>query len=429
MLPRYLCPRTPNGLTMTEPRSSADDLRAASKLAVSATDAVTEAVEAIHRAILSGPAVLGAPLSPVAKLFTSAAYGHIRRITRVVGLGVDTALSQLAPLLGDYAPGFARDAAVAALNGVAGDRLADSGNPLAIQPRLRRDGKTFTCDDLDKVPDLGPRPLVLVHGSSMSDRQWRRNGHDHGAALARDLGYTPLYLHYNSGLHVSTNGRALATLLEQLVAAWPVPIDSLALIGHSMGGLVARSACHIAELEEHAWRAQLGKLVCLGTPHHGAPLERGGSWLEALFGTSHFSAPLAKLAQVRSAGVTDLRYGLVLDEHWQGRDRFARAADPRSSLALPTGVACYALAGTIASAARATAPADATRQAPPPTRTADGETTRLPGDGMVPVQSALGHHPTFDLGFPAAHQHIAFGTNHLGLLEGGVYDVLRDWMG
>ena len=388
---------------MPDPKS-ADDLRAASQLAVSATEAVTAAVEALHHTILSGPALLGAPLSPIAKLVTSATYGHIRRLTRIVGVGVDAALTQLAPMLGEYAPGPARDAAVAALNGVAGDILQSSGNALAIDARFRRDGATLSLDALHLLPDLGPKPLVLLHGSSMSDRQWLRGGHDHGAALARDLGYTPIYFFYNSGLHISTNGRTLAALLDRLVAAWPVPVTSLTLLGHSMGGLIARSACHVAE--SHPWRSKLTKLVCIGTPHHGAPLERGGAWLQALLGASRYSSPLARLAQVRSAGVTDLRYGLVLDEHWHDRDRFALGADPRARLALPVSVACYALAGT----------------------TARDASDTLSGDGLVPVASALGHHPTLGLDFPAAHQHIAYATNHLALLERGVYDVIHDWL-
>ena len=95
----------------------------------------------------------------------------------------------------------------------------------------------------------------------MSDLQWTRDGHDHGAALARDLAYTPVYLHYNSGLHVSVNGRVFAEQLESLVQRWPVPLTELVLIGHSMGGLVARSACHYAAVARHQWLQRVDKLV------------------------------------------------------------------------------------------------------------------------------------------------------------------------
>jgi triacylglycerol esterase/lipase EstA (alpha/beta hydrolase family) len=180
----------------------------------------------------------------------------------------------------------------------------------------------------------GERLLVLMHGSSMGEGAWQRKGHDHGRALATDAGFMPLYLRYNSGLHISKNGCGFAALLEQLVAAFPRPIDEIVLLAHSMGGLIARSACVIGEAEGHAWRQKLHTLVTLGTPHHGAPFERGGNWIDILLGVSRYSAPLASLGKLRSACVTDLRYGNVLDTDWQGRARFANSGDTRSPLSL-----------------------------------------------------------------------------------------------
>jgi pimeloyl-ACP methyl ester carboxylesterase len=249
----------------------------------------------------------------------------------------------------------------------------------------------------------------------MNDLQWRRQGHDHGAALAKDLGFTSVYLHFNSGLHVSTNGRELAGLLERLVAEWPVPLDELVILAHSMGGLVARSACHYGEASAHAWRPALSKLVGTGCPHHGAPLERGGSWVDVLLGISRYSAPLARLGKIRSAGVTDLRFGCVLDEHWEGRDRFARAADPRRLLELPRGVECYAIAATLSAEKEGAKP----------------HSRQLRWDGLVPVDSALGRHerPELTLGFPEAHQWIAYGAGHLDLLSrADVYERIRSWL-
>ena len=119
------------------------------------------------------------------------------------------------------------------------------------------------------------------------------------AALARDLGFTPIYLRYNSGRHVSENGRDLAALLERLEAEWPAPIEELAIVGYSMGGLVARSACHAGEAASHGWRDRLRTLVCLGTPHHGSPLERWGNLVDRLLGVSRYSAPFARLGKIR----------------------------------------------------------------------------------------------------------------------------------
>jgi hypothetical protein len=391
------------------------DLRGASRLAIEATNAVADVVEAMHHGIAAGPAVLGRPLERPVRLVTRPVFGSIRGVTRLVGTAIDVALAGLAPLvaplLREREP-WGREALVAALNGVLGDHLAESRNPLAIEMRLRSGGRALELDaEALRVafPQATRKLLVLVHGSCVSDRQWSRQGHDYGAALARDLGFTPIYLHYNTGLHTSVNGRAFAELLEQVVAAWPVPIDALVLLAHSMGGLVARSACHLGEAEGHAWRERLRALVCLGTPHHGAPLERGGHWIDLLLGASRYSAPLARLGKIRSAGVTDMRHGNVLDEDWMGHDRFAHRRDGRVPLALPQGVRCYAIAGTTAAHAAG----------------------RRRSDGLVSVESALGVHARQELtlGFPEAHRWIAYGTNHLELLSRPeVYAKLRSWL-
>jgi hypothetical protein len=391
-------------------RKNGDDLRAAAKLVVDATRGVTDLVEEMHVTIASGPAILGRPLRLPTRAVTAVTYGATRGITRLVGLGIDTLVAQLTPVLGESEPGPQREAIVSALNAVLGDHLDATGNPLAISMVLRSKGKALRLerDALRAAsPYAGGKVLVLVHGSGMNDRQWTLHGHDHGTALARDLGYTPVYVHYNTGLHVSTNGRRLATLLDDLVRAWPTPVEEVCILAHSMGGLVARSACLVADADvgRFAWRSKLRDLVFLGTPHHGSPLERGGNLADVLLGLTPYSAPLGRLARIRGAGVTDMRFGYVLDEHWMGRARFARADDPRHDLTLPEGVSCYAVAGTTAS--------------------------RL-GDGLVPVDSALGRHarPDLTLRFPPSHQWIAADTGHLELLHRPeVYEKIRGWLG
>jgi pimeloyl-ACP methyl ester carboxylesterase len=393
-------------------RSHVEDLRGASRLAIEATRGVMALVEAMHVTIASGPAILGQPLATPAKLATGLVYGAIKGVTQLVGAGIDVALAQLGPLLGASAPGFEREVVLAALNGVLGDYLEQEGNPLAIQMQLRHGGEPVELIPAGvsrAIPQASAKIVVLVHGSCMAESQWLRGGHDHGASLARDLGYTPIYVHYNSGLHISTNGRYLAGLLEELLAAWPVAPEQIVLLGHSMGGLVARSAAHLGDAAGHAWRAALRALVTLGTPHHGAPLERGGNWIDLLLGVSRYSAPLGRLGRIRSAGITDLRFGNVLDEHWQGRDRFALTADDRRPLALPTDVRCYAIAGTLSTEA--------------------GDRSR--SDGMVPVASALGMHATHEhtLAFPEAHRSIAVGTGHIDLIGAeSVYATIKSWL-
>jgi pimeloyl-ACP methyl ester carboxylesterase len=394
-------------------RSAVDDLRGASRLAVEATRSVTDLVEAMHQNIGGGPAILGRPLAGITRLLTGPIYAGIHGVTRLVGGGIDLALGKLAPLIGESAPGFEREAVLAALNGVLGDYLDETGNPLAIEMRLRHGGHPLALEKQAlraAFPQVTGRLVVLVHGSCLNDRHWTRQGHDHGAALARDLGFTPVYLHYNSGLHISTNGRAFAGMLEKLVAAWPVPLDELVIAGHSMGGLVSRSACHAGEDAGHAWRRKLSALVCLGSPHHGAPLERAGHWFERLLDVSRYSAPLARLGKIRSAGVTDMRFGNVLDEHWEGNDRFARVGDARMRLKLPDGVNCYAIAGS---------------------KTLEKTRGKYASDGLVPVASALGAHrkQELTLEFPKAHQWIGVGTGHLELLSRTeVYEKIRSWL-
>ncbi len=397
---------------MGKTRNQVDDLRGASRLAVEATKGITDLVEAMHHTIGGGPAVLGRTLEVPTRILTAPVYGSIRAVTRLVGGRIDAALAQLAPLLGETRARPEHEAILAVLNGVLGDYLRETNNPLAIEMRFRHEGRELVLarEELRAaIPHAGGKLLVLVHGSCLNDLQWNRRGHDHGAALARDLGVAPVYLHYNSGLHISTNGRAFAEVLEDLVTQWPARIDELVILGHSMGGLVARSACHYGELARHAWRQSLGKLICLGSPHHGAPLERGGNWIDVLLGMTRYSAPLARLGQIRSAGVTDMRFGNVLDEHWQGRGRFEPGPDRRVPLALPDGVSCYAIAAT----------------------TTAEPAARLASDGMVPVDSALGRcdRAALTLGFPDAHRWIAFGTGHLDLLDRPeVYAKIRSWL-
>ncbi len=392
-------------------RSHGDDLRGASQLAVEATRGVSELVQAIQIESAAGPAFLGRPLEGPAKLVTGIVHGMVRGITSVVGATIDVALERLAPVLGASVPGAEREAILGALNGVLGDYLVETKNPLAIPMRLRSGGHALelTPEALRAAfPAATGTLVVLLHGSCATDLMFLRNSHDHGVAIAADLGASPIYVHYNSGLHISANGRELAGLLEQLVAAWPVAVTQLVLVGHSMGGLVARSACHVGEEADHSWRGRVDALVTLGAPHHGAPLERGGSWVHLLLGVSRFSAPFARLARVRSAGITDLRYGNVLDEHWEGRDRFDVHDDPRNLIALPEGVRCFALAGSLSSEPTAT----------------------LRGDGMVPVDSALGEHatPALALAFPAVNKRILFSTGHLDLLDPPAYEIIRAWL-
>jgi hypothetical protein len=386
------------------------DLVGLNRLATDVTAELTDLAEALHHNIAASPGIRGTRMQERTSAIAGLVYESVREVTRLVGGTTDVILAQLAPVL-DEKSSQEREAVLAALNGMMGDYLAATSNPLAISMRLRRNGQPLTLKRQAlsaAVPPPRDKLLVLVHGLCMNDLQWTRKGRDFGAALARDLGYTPVHLHYNSGLHTSSNGRAFAALIEALLQQWPEPLKEFAILAHSMGGLVSRSAYHYGMAAGQTWPHHLRKLIFLGTPHHGALLERGGNWVNVCLGLSPYTAPFARLGKLRSAGITDLRYGNLLDDDWQGFDRFEHAGDLRHPVPLPEGVSCYAIAANVGKKA--------------------GD---LFGDGMVPVSSALGRHedPGLTLSFAPSRQWVGYGMNHWELLSRpAVYEHIRRWI-
>lgn len=393
---------------------SAAEMRGLSKLGFAAAIGVTDLVEQMHHTIARAPLPIGPPLEGRARGVAGFVYRCVRGGLGATGAGVDLAF-RLAGASPKPPPSRARAVALAALNGVIGDRLVATGNALALDMQFRIDGRELPADGASlatALPDARGRILVLVHGLCMCDWQWTRKEHDHGAALARDGSMTAVYLSYNSGLHISQNGRAFAQAMERLVAHWPKPVDEIVIVGHSMGGLVARSAVHYARLADHEWTSKLRKLAFLGTPHHGAPLERIGSWVERAIRVVPYFAAFGRLGKVRSAGITDLRHGLLVDEDWRGRDRFEAADHPRTPVPLPENVACYAIAATTA-------------------ETAGGPRDRTIGDGLVQVDSALGRSSDAArcLPIPDNRKATVCATGHLDLLSSQeVYAILRGWL-
>jgi pimeloyl-ACP methyl ester carboxylesterase len=389
------------------------DIHGLSRLAIDATLGLTNLAEAVHHTIASAPGVLGTPTSEPASGIAGMVYGSIRRVTHVVGIGFGALLAQIVPLLGERHSSPDRDMLLAALNGVVGDHLAASDNSLAIRMHLRIAGQPLEHGVPGKaLSHASGKILLLVHGLCLNDRHWLRNGHDHGALLASELGYTPVYLRYNTGLHISTNGRAFAEQIECLLQRWPAPVEELVIVGHSMGGLVSRSAYHYGAQAGHSWPQQLRKMIFLGTPHHGAPLERGGNAVQTILGISPYTAAFARVGKIRSAGITDLGYGSLLDEDWHGRERFAHMRGGHRPLPLPDGVRCYTVAATTGN-------------------TAGDLRDQLLGDGLVPLHSALGYHPDprLAIAFPQSHQWVGYRMNHLDMLDRrDVYEQIRRWL-
>lgn len=378
----------------------AADLRGVAQLATQATSGVTRIAEGVHQSVWRTMGVTGGKESGQTGGITGLVYQSIQGVTQLVGKGLDGLLAKLEPWLESVVNGDAatpeREAVLAALNGVIGDRLVTSGNPLATPMSLRYQGAALDWQALPSMPEATGKIVLLIHGLCMNDLQWQPSGAtlagNHGATLAAALGYTPIYVRYNTGLHTAENGHQLARLLEQLVTHWPTPIGEITVVAHSMGGLVTRSAVHSAKHSGLRWPATLKNIVFLGTPHHGAPLERAGNWVDVMLGSTPYSAPFAKLGQLRSTGITDLRFGLALP--------------------LPEGVACYTVAAT--TAAKRSALAD-----------------RLIGDGLVPLHSALGQHddPQRSLIFAKPSQWIAYRMNHMEMLTSpAVTQQLLNWL-
>jgi triacylglycerol lipase len=308
------------------------------------------------------------------------------------------------------------DRAESALNAVCGDFLEARDNGLSIKMSMRHDGRdlVLTPEALTRaLPHANGKLCVFVHGLGCSDSIWRSddprgNALDFGGELDRDLGYTSLFVRYNTGLHISQNGRALALLLSQLEQAFPCAVTEIALVGHSMGGLVARSAAHYGRALDHGWSNKLTHLLCIGSPHFGTPLERAGNVVTSVlsfFDTAGTQVP-AKVFNARSAGIKDLRFGSIVDEDWQGKDPDAFFTDTSNHAPFIDGVTY----GYIAARFHA----------------ADHGLAELVGDMLVQIPSASGAHRDETRKLPFHMGTVLEGVHHVALTNHpAVYEQLK----
>ena len=275
-------PTLPNG-------NAADDWSGLGHLVTLTVQRLTDPVEGMHRAISDRWFRLGGTkIQPVAQAYqtvTAGIYGSVRGVGSLVGSALSLGATVVqrrrsVPFLWSSGPG-SRVQAIA--NGVWGDRFVDMDSPLSIEMAFRdHDGDPIGLDPASVGLNF-ERPrrrlAVLIHGLAETEAIWRTSivadarGTGLEAVLAGD-GFTPLLLRYNSGRSVAENGQALAALLDQLTAAWPVPIEEIALVGNSMGGLVARSAMQAGRDARHGWPAVVRRLVAVGSPHLGSPVEK-----------------------------------------------------------------------------------------------------------------------------------------------------------
>jgi pimeloyl-ACP methyl ester carboxylesterase len=401
------------------------ELKALGDLAAEYADkAVTSTVQGVHTAI-SGRVfdAVGAG-SQVARTTHDAVSDGLYGALRLGGYGVGMAISGASRLVGGEeerqtisSSRFGR-ATQAAINGLIGDRLEDEESALRIKMALRLPGRDVDVrrEDLEDAFDENTdRLVVFLHGLCETEEAWWLGTRadpaadapaprTYGARLRDDLGFSPLYLRYNSGLHVSENGRRLSWLLEELCREWPVEVRELALVGHSMGALVARSACHEAADEGRAWLGRTRHLVCLGAPNTGSWLEKFvniGGW--ALRHVPE-SRPFADFLELRSPGIRDLRFGYLRDEDWLGHDPDGPLRNRAAPLVPVPGIAYHFVSGGLTASERhpvATVFGDVLvrRSSAGPPRGADGESI---GDGRH-VQGASHFHL---LNHPSVYAHM-----------------------
>ena len=327
------------------PSRARNEVRGAAGVASEAVDIVSRPVQATHTAIsdtvfgalrLAGLGRVSAPVRVMHDGITAGVYAAVRGIGKLAGTGIGAAatLAQEARGGGDFRPITSRPggAVVAgAINGLVGDHMVALDNDLAVPMTLftatLADDPAHAHAELPRTPeeiraavrdhpdrDLG-HLVVFVHGLGETEHAWRVGaeqsaGEGYAEAVASHLGAVPLLLRYNSGLRIADNGAALSMLLTDTVASWPVPVRRIDVVGHSMGGLVLRHACHHAVETGTPWVPAVRRMVYLGSPHRGAPLAHGVDHLSRGLARWSRSRAWSEFLDRRSVGIHDLVAGV-----------------------------------------------------------------------------------------------------------------------
>ncbi len=371
-------------------------------------------VESLHNAIARrvftsiGP--LSAPSRFVHDNIARAAYSTVRFAN---GVATSASASSVRVLTGANTRPLSASrrgrATISALNAIMGDLLEEQRSPLAISMAIRRNGADVACEPESLRRAFArptPRLAVFLHGLGETEERWQRGaarqrGRERlwfGDQLRRDLGITPIEVRYNSGLHISSNGRRLSDLLEDLIDAWPVTVEELILIGHSMGGLVARSACHAGSVTRRRWPLMLRHLIALGSPHTGVPLEKSVHAAAWVFRALPETQPIARILDMRSEGIRDLRFGYLVEDDWRGEDSARLLHDNRSDVPKLPGCTHTFITATV-------------------TRDPGHPLGRLGGDFLVRTESAAGRRPDGGVAVPADEVVHVGSLSHFDLLD------------
>ena len=337
----------------------------------------------------------GKPVKLAHDAISRGVYEGLRGAAVVAGVGAGLAARNAPPV--SQTPQGAR--LVGILNGLIGDELERQRSPLAIDMSVARSGPPT------------PRLVVFLHGLMETENSWRLGGREpYSERLQRDLGCTAIELRYNTGRRISENGRSLCELMTTLVDDWPVAVEEIALVGHSMGGLVARSACHRAALDEREWVENVRHVVSLGSPHMGAPLEQAVHLAAHGLHRLPETRPFGRFLRRRSGGIRDLRQGSLVDEDWRDRDPDELRATACAEVPLLEGATHCFVSATI-------------------TRSPKHPVGRLLGDMLVLSESASGRSRTRRLGFRDEDGLHVGAASHFALLNHPkVYAQLREWL-
>src|SRR3954453_9065793 len=403
-----------NELQVRQSDEARELVRLAFEEAAGAFDGLHSIAGSIAERAFRRTGVGGAPAHWMHDRITGAVYAGLKG--SVVGMGrvADAGLARRPRVVSTTPRGAA---VVAAINGLIGDTLERRQSSLHQPMALRVGGEPVGVSRAELAaayPQAGSRIVVFLHGLMETEFSWswgsRQTGESYGTLLERELGMTPVYVRYNSGLRISENGRALADLIEEVVAAWPVPVSEVALIGHSMGGLVARSAAHRAEMDRKVWPRLVRQIVSLGTPHMGAPLEQAVHYASAGLNVLPETQPFSRFLRRRSGGIRDLRQGSLVDGDWRDRDPDTLRAEAIAEVPLLNGATHCFVTATI-------------------TRSPRHPLGRLIGDCLVLQASGSGRSRTRRIAFDEEYGHHVGGANHFALLNHpAVYDKLRDWL-
>ncbi len=399
------------------------EVRALSELGLTELAKASAGVHQTHRAVSSRVfsllrSGLGAGIAPVETLHNAITDGVYLLVgeSATIGGKVSGAIADL-PMSRPVSSTTSGAGLIAVVNGLIGDELDGQQSPLTEHNVSVRVGgrhiPVTACALGQAFPRATGRIAVFVHGLTETEHAWRL-GQKKSTPYEHRLwanGVTSVFIRYNTGRRISTNGQDLAEVLDDLVRFWPVPVDDVALIGHSMGGLVLRSAAHHGHQADHCWIRRVRTSISLGTPHLGAPLENLAHRASAILVSRPETNAVGRLLRRRSGGIRDLRAGSLVDDDWHGRNPDELAAALAAEVPLLPGAEHYFVSATF-------------------TRDPHHPVSRVIGDGLVLHHSAGGRNSTRHLGFTPDNGFHLGRAHHLSLLNHRqIGDRLAQWIG